>query len=397
MLADKQGQKTLKILHIITGLNAGGAEAMLAKLVGHFAVIGGPASEVVCLTPEGVLAAPIRALGVKVTCLGIKGPLGALAALGRLRAIVARSGADVIHCWMYHANILGGLAAMLAGQKNIIWGIRQSGLDPTLQKRSTVALARLGARLSRRIPAVIACVSDSARADHAAIGYDASRMVVIPNGFDLNLFRADAVARQAVRAEAGIPADAVVLGLAARFDPQKDVAGFLAAAARAARSAPEIHVLLAGEGMDAANPDLARALAKTGMTARAHLLGRRTDMHRVTAAFDVAVSASVYGEGFSNTLGEALACAVPVVATDVGDARMIVGDAGYIVPPRDVSALAEALGALVAIGTEGRARLGALGREHMQRDFAIGQIAARYRALYDEMLVARRVRGRWRE
>lgn len=383
----------MKVLHIITGLGAGGAETMLTKLVTHFHAVGGPAAEVVSLATEGPLAAPIRALGVPVTCLGIGGAAGAVLALPRLRSIVARSGADVVQCWMYHANLMGGLAARLAGGAPVIWGIRQSALDPARQKRATVALARLGGRLSRRLPAAIACVSTSARDSHAAIGYDPGRMIVIPNGFDLDLFRPDAAARANLRAELGVGADVVLFGLAARFDPQKDVGTFLAALRRAGENGGDVRAVLCGEGMDPANAELARLLAETGMTGRAHLLGRRADMNRVTAGFDVAVSSSVYGEGFSNVLGEALSCAVPAVATDVGDARRIVGAAGRIVAPRDVEALAKAMSEMMALGREGRARLGALGRAQMERDYAIAAIAARYRALYDDVLAGRRGRN----
>jgi glycosyltransferase involved in cell wall biosynthesis len=214
-------------------------------------------------------------------------------------------------------------------------------------------------------------------------------MVVIPNGFDLNVFRPDPAARLAVRAELGIDAEAVLIGLAARFDPQKDIGSFLRAAARVAAATAKTRFLLCGEGMDAANPVLARLIAETGLGARVHLLGRRADMPRITAALDIAVSSSAYGEGFSNALGEALAAAVPAVATDVGDAREIVGREGRIVPIRDPEALAAAMAELIALGAEGRARLGHEARARMARDYALDAIARRYRAIYEEVLAGR--------
>ncbi|MFM2130066.1 MAG: hypothetical protein RL477_1612, partial [Pseudomonadota bacterium] len=331
---------------------------------------------------------PIRALGVPVTCLGITGSLGALAALPRLIGLLRRSKPDLVQCWMYHANLMGGLAALLAGRPKVIWGLRQSDIDPVLQKRSTVALARLGARLSRCLPDAIACVSHSAREVHAAIGYDPARLVVVPNGFDLDVFRPDAAARAELRAELGLGEATVLIGLAARFDPQKDIGNFLAAGRTVADGEPAAHFLLCGEGMDAANRELAAMIAAAGLAGRVHLLGRRSDMARVTAALDIAVNSSSFGEGFSNALGEALCCAVPAVATEVGDARIIIGEAGRIVPPRDAPALAAALLELIALGPAGRARLGALGREQMRKDYALAAIAARYRRLYDRVLVA---------
>jgi glycosyltransferase involved in cell wall biosynthesis len=294
---------------------------------------------------------------------------------------------------MNHGNLMGGLAARAASTAPVLWSLRQSNLDPVLARRGTMAVLRLGARFSRWLPDRILCVSESARRVHAELGYDETRMVVIPNGFDLDVFRPDPAARRALRAELGIDAEAVLIGLAARFDPQKDIGTFLAAAARVAATRAEVRFLLCGEGMDAANPALAQLIADAGVGARVHLLGRRTDMPRITSALDIAVSSSAYGEGFSNALGEALASAVPAVATDVGDARQIVGEEGRIVPIRDPVALAAAIAELIALGAEGRARLGQEGRARMARDYALDAIARRYRAIYDEVLAGRRSRS----
>jgi glycosyltransferase involved in cell wall biosynthesis len=378
----------LKVLHIITGLGVGGAEAMLLKLLTRFRA-DGPECEVLSLAPEGPMAAPIRALGVPVSALGLGSGAGAVFGLPGLIGRVRRARPDVVQCWMNHGNLMGGLAARAASTAPVLWSLRQSNLDPVLAKRGTMAVLRLGARFSRWLPDRILCVSESARRVHAALGYDESRMVVIPNGFDLDVFRPDPASRRVLRGELGIGADDVLVGLAARFDPQKDIGTFLAAAARVAAATAEARFLLCGEGMDAANPALARLIADAGVGARVHLLGRRTDMPRITSALDIAVSSSAYGEGFSNALGEALACAVPAVSTDVGDARQIVGEEGRIVPIRDPVALAAAIAELIALGAEGRARLGQEGRARMARDYALDAIARRYRAIYDEVLAGR--------
>lgn len=361
---------------------------MLLKLLTRFRA-NGPVCEVLSLAPEGPMATPIRALGVPVSALGLGSGAGAVFGLPGLIGRVRRARPDLVQCWMNHGNLMGGLAARAASRAPILWSLRQSNLDPVLTKRGTMTVLRLGARFSRWLPDRILCVSESARRVHAELGYDDSRMVVIPNGFDLNVFRPDPAARLAVRAELGIDAEAVLIGLAARFDPQKDIGSFLRAAARVAAATAKTRFLLCGEGMDAANPVLARLIAETGLGARVHLLGRRADMPRITAALDIAVSSSAYGEGFSNALGEALAAAVPAVATDVGDAREIVGREGRIVPIRDPEALAAAMAELIALGAEGRARLGHEARARMARDYALDAIARRYRAIYEEVLAGR--------
>jgi glycosyltransferase involved in cell wall biosynthesis len=373
----------LKVTHIITGLEAGGAETMLLKLLSSLNAPG-ESAEVISLAPEGPLADPIRALGVPVMSLGLGGGLGALFGLPRLIRELRRSVPDLVQCWMYHANLLGGLAARVGVSAPVLWGLRQSDLDPALSKRSTIMVAKLGARLSFRVAQKILCVSESARQVHVALGYDDARMVVIPNGFDLARFRPDAEARREIRADLGIGPDDILIGLAARFDPQKDIGNFLAACARLA--APKARFVLCGTGMDGSNDALVAMIKQAGLGERVHLLGRRNDMARLTAALDIAVSSSAFGEGFSNTLGEALACGVPAVATDVGDSRLIVGAAGRVVPPRDAGALAAGIEELIALGPEGRAALGRQGRERMARDYGLAAIAERYRTLYAEIL-----------
>jgi glycosyltransferase involved in cell wall biosynthesis len=323
---------------------------------------------------------------VPVTSLGLRGTAAAVLGLGRLTGMIRRSHADLIQCWMYHANLMGGVAARAAGGLPVIWGLRQSNLDPNHSKRGTIAVARWGARFSHMLPRQIVCVSQSVRDIHAAMGYDAERMLVIPNGFDLDTFCPDAAARGALRAELGVDDNAVLIGLAARFDPQKDIATFLSAAAAVGAVHPDAHFILCGEGMSSRNAELAEMIAPHGLGNYLHVLGRRDDMPRVTAAFDIAVSSSAFGEGFSNALGEALACGVPAVATDVGDSALIVGDAGRIVAPGDPVLLTGAINELVALGPEGRARLGVAARARIGRDYGLAAIAARYQALYDVVL-----------
>ena len=376
----------MKVVHIITGLSVGGAETMLLKLLRRFHGTGGPDGAVISLSDRGPLAEPIAALGVPVTSIGMSPGPSAFLKLARLKAAIDATRPDVVHAWMYHANLMSAFALRGPGRPALIWGIRQTGLDPRLSKRRTALVARAGAWLSGRVPDRIVCVSEPARDDHIAQGYAAAKMAVIPNGFDLDMFRPDPEARRAVRAEIGVGEDAPVAGLVARVDPQKDHGTFLAAARIVARRSPEAVFVLCGEGAEESNADVARMIDAVGLGGRVRLLGRRGDIPRVTAALDVAVSSSAFGEGFSNALGEALCCAVPIVATDVGAARAIAGDAGRVVPPTDPEALAGAIADLLALDPSARRRLGAAGRQRMARDFGLDAIAERYRELYRDVL-----------
>jgi glycosyltransferase involved in cell wall biosynthesis len=377
------GRRMIRVLFVTTGLDTGGAELMLYRLIAGLdrATF---ACSVVSLTDCGPTAAKLRALGVPVQALGMRRGVPDPRAVPRLARWMRRLAPDVVQTWMYHADLIGGLAARLAGRRALAWSLRQSTLDARTSKRSTVWTVRACAPLSRFVPARIVCCSEASRRVHVAAGYTSRKMLVIPNGFDVGAFRPDPGVRVAVRRELSVPDDALLVGLVARWDPQKDHATFLRAAARVAARCPAQFVLC-GEGVTSDNAVLAGWIEAAGLGGRCHLLGSRDDMPRLTAALDVACSASAYGEGFSNVLGEAMACEVVCVATDVGDAALIVGDTGRVVPPRDAAALAAALGEVLALDPGARAQLGRAARARVQQQFDLSTCVARYAALYSRL------------
>jgi glycosyltransferase involved in cell wall biosynthesis len=287
---------------------------------------------------------------------------------------------------MYHANLVGGLAARLAGIRPLAWGIRQSVLDPRYHKRTTIWTARLCARLSRHLPDRIVCCSEAVRRAHAAFGYETGRMVVLPNGFDLDAYRPDPAVRLSVRQELGLPEGTLLIGLVARFNPQKDHHNFMQAAALLHARLPDVHFLLCGDGVSMQNAELAQWVEEADIGPNIHLLGCRQDVPRLSAALDIASSSS-YGEGFPNVVGEAMACGVPCVVTDVGDSALIVGDTGRVVPPRNPQALAEAWHDLLIAGPNYRRLLGTAARRRIQECFSLPTITRRYEQLYEEMAV----------
>ncbi|MGH7964573.1 MAG: glycosyltransferase, partial [Candidatus Binatia bacterium] len=293
-----------------------------------------------------------------------------------------------VQTWMYHGDLIGGLAAKLAGRIPVAWNIRHSTLDTKEGKRSTYWTVQACAWLSHWLPTRIVCCSESSRQIHAALGYAANDMVVIPNGFDLAAFKPDQAARLSVRGELGIPAETPLIGLVANFRAQKDHATFVQAAARLHADLPEVHFLLCGQNITSDNSQLDKWVTAAGIRDHCHLLGRREDIPRLTAALDVATTASAYGEGFPNVIGEAMACGIPCVVTDVGDSASIVGDTGRVVPPRDPLALAQAWRAVLSLRSEGRAQVGEAARRRIEEQFSLPVIAARYQCLYDELALS---------
>jgi glycosyltransferase involved in cell wall biosynthesis len=374
----------LRIAHVITGLEVGGAEVMLHKLLGAMdRKVFEPL--VIALVTPGPMAERIRALGIEVKTLGMRRGLPEPRALARLVGLLRHFCPDLVQTWMYHADLLGTLAAPLAHRPIVVWNIRQSDLDPRLTRRGTRIVARIDALLSHFGPDHIICCSHRAREIHRALGYQDRILSVIPNGFDLDRFRPDPEARAAVRADLGISGSAPLVGLVARFDPQKDLPTFIRAAALTRASCPDCRFLLCGRGMDAASPGLWGWITDAGLADAVSLVGPRDDTPRVLTALDVLVSSSAYGEGFPNVIGEAMACGVPCAVTDVGDSGLIVGDTGLTVPPRDSRSLAAAIQQLLDEGADQRARRGQAARTIIASQYSLPSISARYADLYQSL------------
>ncbi|MEY6432696.1 glycosyltransferase [Thioalkalicoccus limnaeus] len=377
-------QRPMRVLHLITALDTGGAQMMLYKLLSA-SDPNRVSARVISLVTGGDLAEPIRDLGWPVADLGLRrGRPNPTALAGFIRRVRAWS-PDLVQTWMYHADLVGALARPWLGAVPLLWNLRQSDLDPVTSKRTTRWTVRLCAALSRAAPSHILCCSEQTRRVHRALGYRADIMSVIPNGFDLDLFRPDPSARVRLRDELGLTPGTPLICGAARFDPQKDFRTLLVAMARLREQAPLLHLVLCGSQLEATNPLLAAWLAELRLADRTHLLGLRRDMPRILAGCDLLVSASAYGEGFPNIVGEAMACGIPCVVTDVGDSAAIVADTGAVVAPRDPAALAAAIGRLLACGRPCLVELGARARQRVAEQFALPAIADQYTRLYESL------------
>lgn len=372
----------MKVVHIINCLDAGGAETMLLRLISQVERSRFQ-PEVISLTDLGEIADKLRLDDVPVRALGLRrdAMVHSPNAIFRLAGWLRRSQPDLIQTWMYHSNVVGGLAAKLAGRAPLIWSIRQTNVDLASVRLRTSLVARGAALLSKALPDHILYNSHVSRRAHAALGYGDERASVIPNGFDLVTYRPAPAARAAMRRELGLDVERPLVGLVARYDPQKDHATFVAAAGLLHRQHPAAHFLLAGLDVDARNEALAAAIEKAGIVQCCHLLGHRGDMPQLTAALDVACSSSI-GEGFSNAVGEAMACGIPCVVTDVGDSALLVGNTGRVVPPGDPRAMARELGSILALSPATRGYLGQSARERISANFSLPAIANAYQKLW---------------
>ncbi|OWT63267.1 glycosyl transferase [Achromobacter insolitus] len=372
----------MRVLHIITGLGQGGAESVLFRLATY------PEANVehvvVSLTDEGIYGERLRAAGVAVHVLGMKRGRVSLGGFLALRALVAAERPDAVQTWMYHADLIGGLAARLAGVRAIAWGIRNSGEHLERSSRSARIVLRACALLSGRIPKAIVCAAQKSAERHADKGYDRARMVVIANGYDLSRYAPNAEARSRVRAQWGVPQDVPAIGCVARWDPLKDHANLLRAIAALVRDGRDagLRCVLIGRGMDTDNAELGALVDKLGLRDRLVLAGPSDDVPAAMNGLDLHVLSSC-AEGFPNVVAEAMACGVYCVVTDVGDAAYIVGDAGVVVPPEQPEALARGIEtALREVAARGRERAGEAGRARVLENFDIARMVQSYIAVW---------------
>ena len=377
----------IRVMHVIGGLGGGGAEWMLYRLLRatdreRFA------PSVVSLTPGGIVGERISDAGVPLRTIGLSRTKPRAGGFGRLRDAIHQTRPHVVQTWMYHSDLLGGLAAKLSGGVPVVWGVHHTAHDPATTSRRTLLIVRACTLTSRWLPRRIICCSEATRRTHERLGYPGARMIVIPNGFDTEEFSPSHADRGGFRESLGLPDETVLIGMLARYHPQKDHRTLIDAAALLPRDRPDVHFVLCGDGADAGNRDLRALLEARAVAERFHLLGRRDDVPRILASLDLVTSSSS-GEAFPLVIGEAMASGTPVACTDVGDSRLIVGDAGAVVPPRNPAALAESWIGLLNLDGAERTRLVHEARARIVERFEIHGIAQRYAEIYREVAVPR--------
>ncbi len=343
---------------------------------------------VVSLMGPGRLSDGFRARGVPVTYLGLKRGQVSLDCAQRLRRLGRTLTPDLVVGWMYHGNLAASWLRRWAPQRPpLVWNIHHTLHRLGDERRLTQFVIKAGALLSRS-PAAIVYVAEVSARSHEDHGYSNIHRVVIPNGFDCDTFRSDDEARRRIRAQLGIANDTPTIGIFGRAHADKDYGSFFAALARAQARMPRLVALAAGAGVTAANQDLQAGIPDCASAGQLCLLGEREDVADLMNAVDVVVLSS-RTEAFPLVIGEAMACGVPCVTTDVGAAAELVGDTGKVVPSRDPQALAEAIVALLAMPYEERRELGRQGRRRIIERYGLPDVVDKYHRLWAS-LVGRR-------
>ena len=324
----------IRIIHIITGLGSGGAENMLYKLL-KYSDKNLYYHEVISLMDEGVMGEKIKAEGIKIHSLNL---CGKTIFKSLLKARNICKDFDIVNTWLYHADIFGFIVGKIILKKKLIWNIRHSNLDENENKNRTLKIIKINSLLSKQVDC-ITYNSNKAFETHKEAGYLNENSVIIPNGFEINKFKFDQSQRRKIRKGFSISEEEKVLITVGRWDIQKDYYTLLKALNELKKQNVNFKMMMVGTNLDSSNRELEELVTKYNLKEDLFMLGRRTDIPELLSAADVYVSTSL-GESFSNAIGEAMACELACIVTDVGDSRLIVGETGVTVQAKDYISIA---------------------------------------------------------
>lgn len=365
------------VVHLITGLGKGGAETMLYQVL-KYRQNQEFSYKVISLGGAHYYEKPMRELGYEVIELDFRRrPLS-----GFIRLCRELRGMDTLCCWMYHANLVGYLAARRVGVDRIVWCIRHSDLNPAHNKARTLQINQICARWSKKVSAVV-YNGNRARAVHDAAGYCREKGCVVDNGCDCEEYQPDAAAAQSLRKELNIPADKRIVLSVTKDTPIKDVPTFVKAFGTLHKQNGALAAVLCGLGVEVANEKVAALCREAGLEIGKDifLLGMRHDVPRLLAACDLYVLHSA-GEAFPNALLQAMACGCVCVTTDVGDAGRILNCDACVVPPGEPEALAEKIAELLALPKETADEIRRGNRARVRKRFDIREIVKQYEEMF---------------
>ncbi|MGI9368503.1 MAG: glycosyltransferase [Ruegeria sp.] len=374
----------MKIIHIITNTNVGGAQIMLERYLSALAPQDIDNHCVISVMENGQLAEKIRSHGVELLTLNLRSKVGAPAAVAKLRSIIRSRQPDIVFGWMYHACLMAwaGIFGMSTSRPSLILGIHHSLQNPKNENFSTQALLRVLAAVSPQADLITYC-SQVSREQHELFGFSSHSGEFVPNGVDLDQFFRRPGAHAHLAALCDIPETRLIVGNIARNHPMKDHVSMIEALALVLDRGYDVQAVIIGEGhKDGPASDRARAL---GISDRLTIMELRNDIAELVSGLDVFLLSSAWGEAFPLAVTEAMASGVPCVVTDVGDCANLVGNTGLVVPPNDPEAQAQAVCELLELGSSNRRSLGDEARQRVKEEYSITRYVDFYQRVYNNV------------
>ena len=370
-----------RVLHIISGLDTGGAEMMLYKILAY--------SEnydvdylVISIRKPGPIATKIRDLGFEVQTLNIGASFWHVCiSLPLLISKTIRFRPDVIQGWMYHGNLFAMISAFFFPKKVMLfWNVRQSLYDIKKEKlftRLTIWICKIFSKM----PARILYNSILSAQQHEKYGFFSNQRMIIFNGFEIEKFKRSQQTKVSIKRELNVNTKYIV-GHIGRFHPKKDHKTMFLVAKKLLEELNDVTFIFVGRDILPSNRVLAGYMDDSHMGETVKLLGERTDIERILTAMDVLVSTSGWGEGFSNVIGEAMSAGVLCVATNVGDSKNIIGETGAIVRPHSIDQISMEVAKILHLSDEQRLTRGKEARRRIIEYYSIEKITKKYLTLY---------------
>ena len=374
----------MKIAAVITGLDPGGAEAMLLNLTRSLKTRD-VELKVFVLSGGATLVPQFEAIGVEVICLGLRKGPGALCGLLSLSKKIRIFGPDLVHTWMPHADLIGGVASRMAGINAVIWSLHHADLSTKSLRTTTVFVLKINALLCRFVPEAIVAVSQHTLINHLKFGFSDSKLSVIHNGIDARRFKHHGTAKPLLRQEWQVNAGKKIIGFVGRFAVVKRVEDFLMATAQLMKENPGYHVVMVGSDLTWDNKQLVSWIENCGLDKNITLLGDRSDLPDVMSSFDLLGSTSA-DEAFGMVLIEAMATGCPCVATRSGGSEAV---SGGLIPLAEVGNIAELQKQMTSQLNLASGELLSLRnamRQHVLKNFSIETVTEQYLELYGELI-----------
>lgn len=371
-----------RLLNVITNLNNGGAERMLLRLSRDLRPYGYE-SEIVSMRMGGELREQFEDLGIKVHELCMQNKPASLAKILRYREIEQDFKPHLVQGWLTHANCLVGLAGQ-SRNVPVIWNVRATLYGLSDLKPLSAAVLLMSSAAARRASAIL-YNSALGRKQHERFGYPSDRGHVIENGFDLDCFRREEEVRLIKRCELNVDDNDFVVGMFARYDPQKGHEDFVRAVSKLSKI-QKLKFIMVGNEIDQGNEALMSLAKGLGVSDRISFLGHRRDVNDLMNAVDLNVLPSRFGEGYPNVVGEAMACETPSVVSDIAEQGDIVGDTGWVFPKGDVVGLANCILAALDLPKDEFISMGEAARIRISARNSMAAITKRYDALYRGLL-----------
>jgi glycosyltransferase involved in cell wall biosynthesis len=336
--------------------------------------------QVISLTTVGVVGELLKNDNIRVIPLGLN-KINIPIVLFRLIILLRKSKPDIVQTWMYHSDLVGGIAAKLSGIHRIFWNIRNTEI-PQKKISATGLIIRLCSILSYFIPEKIICCANAAKDRHVELGYDAKKMIFIPNGYEIINHSTDFDAAKISRSDFCINNDDLVIGVVGRYDYLKGYDIFIEAASHLINKFNKnIVFLCVGRNVDLNNKPLTAHIKRLKMESNFRLVGEVYNVIEYFSLMDIFCLPS-RAEGFPNVVAEAMLASLPCVVTDVGDASIIVDREGIVVPPSNPLELSNGLIHFLKMNIDERISIGTRNRARIIENYDINLILQQYNNAY---------------